>query len=147
MTFTITRLVNNRAQVKGTDIVGVSGSTVVDTTQWDDINANSAFSQAVETFDAAVKEFYAPLEAAQEKLDQLRNKPVDSTGYVVLSEAVEGQVAQAERIIKLTKDSVILRLIEQGAQSRLVWVGDDLEVLAETPAASTPSVSGVNDNS
>jgi hypothetical protein len=130
-TFSITRLVGDRAVVKGTDVFGVEGQTTVFTTQWDEINANTAYDQATEAFEAAVEEFFAPLTKAAEAMHQSVSRPSDSVGYVVLREAQDAVPAQAEHIVKLTKDSVVLRLVEQGDFDRLVWVGEDLEVLAE----------------
>jgi hypothetical protein len=130
-TFTITRLVGDRAIVKGTDVFGVEGSVTVFTTQWDEVNANTAYDQATEAFEAAVEEFFAPLTKAAEAMHQSVSRPTDSIGYVVLREGQAAVPAQSEHIVKLNRDSVILRLVEQGDFDRLVWVGDELEVLAD----------------
>jgi hypothetical protein len=128
MTFTITRLVGNRAMVRGTDVHGSAGETVVDTTQWDDINGHGEYDQAQSAFDAAVQEFFAPLTEAAEKLAKAVNTPQDSLGYVVLQEGTDPVQGEERVLVKLTPDSMILRAIETGETDRLVWVGDNLEV-------------------
>lgn len=139
MTFSTSRLVGSKVLVQGTDVFGTAGQTILDSTQWDEVNSNKEFDQATSAFDAAVEAFFAPLTEAAEKLDRaVADKPTDSVGYVVLNEAVEGVAAQPAHLIKLTSDSVVLRLIEQGDTNRLVWVGDDLEVLESAPAPAVP---------
>lgn len=129
MTFTARRLVGNRVMVTGTDVLNTSGQTILDSTQWDEINADKKFSKATEEFDAAVEEMFAPITRAAEKLSQAIAVPEDSASYVVLREPVEGVRPDPGHVIKLDRDSVILRLIEQGDTSRLVWVNGELEVL------------------
>lgn len=132
--FTITRLVGARAMIKGTDVFDVEGQIIVDTTQWDEVNANTAYDQATEAFESAVEEFFAPLTKAAEAMHQQLERPKDSVGYVVLSEAVEGVAAKPAHIVKLGHDSVVLRLVEAGDFDRLVWVNGELEVLSEPGA-------------
>lgn len=134
--FTITRLMGERAQVSGTDVAGNSGRTVVSTAQWDELNANTAFDKAKEAFDEAVENFFKPLTDAAEKLETAMSRPEDSIGYVVLHEGVSGTQAQDEVIVKLTRDSIVLRLIEEGDTDRLLWVGDDLEITAAAAPAT-----------
>ena len=142
--FTTTRLVGSRVLIKGQDVFGVEGQTIVSSEQWDEIGADKAYSQAEADFNAAVEDFFKPLTEAAEKMHKAVEKPADSIGYVVLQEGEEGKPAVAEQLIKLTHDSIVLRLIEQNpTTNRLVWVGDELEVLTETPApANVGSVQG-----
>ena len=142
MTFTINRLVGNRAVIAGNDKFGTVNSIVVDTTQWDDINKTTQFDQAQEAFEAAVEEFYAPILEAAEKAKQAIKRPTDSIGYVVLHEGVEATAGQAEHLIHLNHDSILMRVVESGNTDRLMWVGDNLEVLeVDTP------LPGVGDSS
>lgn len=127
--FTTTRLVNDRVMVAGEDVAGNVGQTVVSSLEWDDICADLSFSRAKEDFDKAVESFFAPLTEAAEKISKTLEKPTDPASYVVLSEAVVGAEAKPEHLVKLTKDSIILRLIDQGDFDRLVWVGDELDVI------------------
>ena len=66
------------------------------------------------------------------------NKPEqDPIEFVVLEEGETGTPGKAPHLVKLTKDSVILRLIEENAGTdRLAWVNDTLEVLAASQSAS-----------
>jgi hypothetical protein len=152
MTFTTTRLVGNRVLVGGSDVFGNKGQAILDSTQWDEVNADKAYDQAAEAFDAAVEEFFAPLVQASETLAKTLERPADPASYVVLREAVEGQAPQPEQLVKLTHDSIVLRLIEQNrGTGRVIWVGDDqLEILeADTPLpafdgpAGDPAFDGV----
>lgn len=136
MTFTINRLVGNRAVIAGTDHRGTTNQLVVDTTQWDEVNANTAFSQAQADFEAAVEAFFQPLTEAAEAAAQAMQVKPDPATYVVLQEGIEPTSGQREQLIKLNHDSVLLRLVSKGAHDRLLWVGDQLEVLAEAPAAA-----------
>lgn len=143
MSFTIDRLMGERVLVKGTDVAGTTGQTILDSTQWTEVNQSKAFDQATSAFEAAVDSFFAPLlEAAEATNKTLAPKPADPASYVVLTEPTVGVAAQPGNLIKLTHDSIVLRLIEQGDTNRLRWVGDDLEILEATPptpATATPA--------
>jgi hypothetical protein len=145
MTFTTMNLTGERVLVQGSDIYGGSGKTVVDGSQWAELSARSDFNDAAEAFDAAVEEFFAPLMEAAEKASKAVAKPDDSSSYIVLDEGTEGVEAKPAQIVRLTRDSVILRMIEEGSTDRLVWVDDQLEVLQTLPGTSTspaPATSG-----
>lgn len=138
MTFTTTKLVGSRVLVKGTDVFGVEGQTILDSTQWDEVNAHREFDQAADAFDAAVTEFFAPILEAAEKMNRKVEATPDPVSYVVLHEAVEAVPGQPGQLVKLNHDSIVLRLIEQNAATaRLVWVGDELEIL-EADVVDTP---------
>lgn len=123
MTFQVQNMLGDQALVSGTDKLGNEGKTIVSTSQWDELKARSNFSAATEDFDAAVKEFFAPLTEAAEKAElALAGKPQDSAEYVVLKEATEGVEPEPAEIVALSKDSIILRLIEEGNTDRLMWV-------------------------
>lgn len=138
--FTIRRLMAGRAVVSGTDVTGAQGQIVVSTSEWDDVKARDEFKTATADFDAAVQEFFAPLTEAAEKVNQKINVPDDPASYVVLDEGVEARAGRPADVIRLSKDSIILRMVEGGSTDRLVWVGDQLEV-AEAMPAPTATVS------
>lgn len=146
-TFTITRLLAGRALVKGTDVFGTEGKVILDTTEWDRVNEDKAYDTAQEAFAEAVNTFFAPLLEAAEAANKTINNPQDPASYIVKREAVEGVEAVEEILIRLSHDSIVLRLIEQGNYDRLVWVGDALEILEvepmtgiEVPDPDQPSV-------
>lgn len=132
MTFHVQNMIGGQALVSGTDKLGNEGKTVVSTTQWDELNARSNFSKATEDFNAAVEEFFAPLtEAAKKAERELDRQKQDPAEYVVLTEGTEGAEAKPAEIIQLTRDSIILRLIEEGDTDRLMWVDEStLGILA-----------------
>ena len=144
MTFTIRRLAGHRALVTGTDVLGQTGTAVLDTDEWDRFKAQREHSEAHDEFDKTVEAFYAPIIEAADKLTAQHDAThaPDPLFSEVVVEAVEGVEPVQEVRMHLSKDSAILKLIEQGgAHNRLVWVNDSLEIL-ETGVAvssSTPS--------
>lgn len=134
MTFQVQNMLGDQALVSGTDLAGNDGKMIVSTTQWDELKARKNFTAAREEFDAAVEEFFAPITEAAEALEKtLANKTPDAAAYVVLSEEVEGVSAQPRQVVALTRDSIILRMIEEGNTDRLVWLSPtELGVLASS---------------
>lgn len=133
MSFDVVRLLGSRASVTGTDSKGVAGSTVLDTTEWDELNATRAYAQDTAEFEAACEAFFAPLTDAAAKLGNKIERTADPASYIVLEEAQAGVPAKAGVLHRLNRDSIILRLIEQGDTDRLMWVGDNLEVTDNVP--------------
>ena len=132
MSFTIQNLQGNRVLVSGTDVAGTIGKTIVDGSQWQDLAARKAFTEAEAEFDATVSEFYSVINAATDKLNAAKDaKIVDALDFIVLAEGVERVKGVEAEIVHLTHDSKILRLIEEDANApRLLWIGDSLEILA-----------------
>lgn len=128
MTFTTQRLTNHRVLVKDTNGSEVK-TTVLDSEQWDEIKRHQQFDVASDAFDEAVKNFFAPLTEAADAAEKAFSMPEDTLGIIVMHEGVEGIEEQPTVVISLTHDSMVLRLIESGDTSRLVWVNDELEIL------------------
>lgn len=127
--FTVLALTGQRALVRGTDFTGMTGETVLDSTEWTNVKAQLSHRDAHSEFDEAVEEFFAPLMAAVEKLQQGATPAGSSDEYVTLVEGTEAQQGQDEVRIQLNHDSIVLRLVERGDFGRLVWVNGTLEVL------------------
>ena len=152
MAFITTQLANHRVLVRGTDITGYSGQTVLDSCQWDGIRAELDHNTAEDQFNAAVEEFYAPL---IEKLDSIvaeqQRAVVDDVYTLSVGETVEAVEAVAPATYRLSHDSAILRLISEGQTDRLIWVNDKLEITAtlvdldETPAEAEAAVDASTD--
>jgi hypothetical protein len=130
--FTVTELSGDRALINGTDVRGTAGEMVVNTRQWNEVKATERFKEADAEFNADVETFFAPLEAAAEKLEAAVNPPqVDDPAFtVLLEEGTSGVAAKPEVRLHLDKASVVLRLIEQSQFDRLIWINGELEVLA-----------------
>ena len=140
--FTTLNLSGERVLIKGTDSQGTDGQTVVFATEWNEVKRRTQHSEAHEDFDRAVEEFFAPLTQAAEALDLAFNQQSrDPISFVVLDEGEAASPGRTEVVIKLSHDSVVLRLLESGDTDRLVWVGDTLEVLEVLPGS--PAVSMV----
>lgn len=143
--FTTTQLVNNRVMVAGTDIFSVSNSTVLDGKEWADIKALKTQGENHEDFDQAVRDFFAPLTDAADAFNKVSAPVLDPASYVVIQEGSEGIEGQVEVLHHLSQDSVILRLLEQDPSSeRLIWVGDDLELLAAREVVQDPFISNIS---
>lgn len=147
MTFTTARLTNGTTLVRGTDTTGRTGQVQLDSTQWDDIKARRAYTGAEKDFDTAVAEFFAPLVAAKESLENAaKGTDVDPITFVVMKEEVTGQAHQSAVVERLHAHSVILRLIEADDTDRLVWVSDnELAVLEALPISVPTATSTVSD--
>ena len=132
MSFIVQIMLGAQALVSGTDTLGNEGKTIVFTAQWDELNERTNFSSATEDFDAAVTAFFAPLTEASDKVEKaLAGKEQDPTEYIVLKKGVEAVTGEHDQIVQLSRDSIILRLIEKGTTDRLVWVDEStLGVLA-----------------
>ena len=146
MSFTTTELVNNRVLVEGTDRLGILNRTVLDTTQFNELYQSDQHAAAHEAFDAAVDAFYAPLLEAVEAFDTAHAAARDEDLFeVVVQEAVEPTAGQPEIRRRLTQDTVILRLIEQGDDDRLIWIGDSLEITKPAVVDALPEISVPDD--
>lgn len=126
--FTITNLVGERAMVEGTDFNGAVGQTTVSTSQWDEIVRTRDLSAATSEFDKAVEAHFESLTQAAEKIRTGLEVQVDDLATVTLSEPVQGVASEKGDVRVLTRDTIILRAINEGRTDRLVWVGGELEV-------------------
>lgn len=125
--FITTRLAGDRMLVTN----GGKKQTILDTAQWDNLKALSQTNEAQADFDQAVKDFFAPLTDAIDKLETAKAPKVDDTFLVVIGETVEGTPDKQARVYHLGHDAAVLRILESGDHSRLVWVGNDaIEIVA-----------------
>ena len=139
-TFSITNLSGHRALVKGTDNHGVSDEAVLDTTQWDEIQAHFEGDSAMEDFDREVEAFFAPITEAKERLEAaIKERESDPLAELVVHEPVEATRGSEGLSYTLTKDSQVLRLIDEGQADRLIWVKGSLEIAAEAVAYAAPT--------
>ena len=127
--FTTINLAGDRVLVRGVDTYGTNGETVLDGSEWAEVQRHEAKKEAAEAFDAAVDEFYAPLVEAAEALNEGLQPTEDPNAYVVFHEGVEGVEEKPAIRVKLSKDAQILRLLASDHTDRLIWVDGDLEIL------------------
>ena len=130
-TFNTTKLAGQRVLVRGTTDEQYE---ILDSSEWDEIKLHLAHHEASDAFDYSVKEFFAPLleaaDAAAEHLALLAAEANDPAFTIVVSEGTEGVEAEPAEAITLSRESAILRMIESGDTSRLVWVGSSIEIVA-----------------
>lgn len=136
--FSTTKLTNHRVLVTGTDHAGASRSAILCSKEFDALNERDRAIAAGEKFDDAVEEFFSALTQAAAEYERAAEGEDDSLTYFIAEEAVEGQAARPEVRINLQHDTIVLRALTIGETERLVWVGDSIEVLAqsEVPAAA-----------
>lgn len=128
--FNVTRLAGARALVQGTD---EGESTILSTIEFDRLKGNTSLKEAEADFDAKVKEFFAPVVEASEAFEQAKKAALtvnDPAFRVVVQEAIEATAGQHERVHILGRDTAILRLIDSGDTSRLLWVNGSIEITA-----------------
>ncbi|USH45464.1 hypothetical protein SEA_DOTI_17 [Microbacterium phage DoTi] len=134
--FTTTTLTQNRVLVDGTDRFGVTDRKVLDATEYNELFAADQHSAAHEAFDAAVREFYAPLTAAVEEFEAAHAAEEDDLFELVVQEEIAPTLGQPEIRRRLGRDTVILRLIDQGEEDRLIWIKGELEITAAAAVTS-----------
>lgn len=143
-TFRTTALAGNRILVDGND--GVDNHKVIlDAEEFNGLHTRDLQLAAGEAFDKAVEDFFAPLTAASEALATAAKPDRDPAFFIVIEEGSVGSVEQREIVHYLEKDTVVLRLIEQGSTDRLIWVGDSIEVLASAPQVDELKLEEIDD--
>ena len=128
--FNTTILAGQRVLVTGSK---KNQQTILDSTEWDSIKAHQAYHLAGDAFDEAVTAFFAPIVEAAEKANAALAESLpkrDDAFVIVLSEGTEGVEEVEPEVIQLGRDAAILRMIESGDTSRLIWVGDTIEITA-----------------
>ena len=100
---------------------------LLDGSQWAEVQSRMAFKDATVEYDQSVKEFYAPLTEAADKMEAAAAGPaVDPLFTVVITEGEAGTPSTCAEAYQLNAHSAILRLIEQDPNTdRIVWVNAD----------------------
>lgn len=128
--FNVTRLAGQRALVQD---ASDTHRAILYTAEWDEVKHRLAHDDAEKDFGAAVEEFFKPLEEAinqaEEKLAATLPK-TDPAFTVEIAPEVEGVEGTQAVTFALSHDSAVLRILESGDHSRLIWVGNTIEILA-----------------
>lgn len=127
-TFNQTRLAGHRVLVEG---AYADRFTVLDSAEYDHMYAEDAFTKATEEFDLVVAEFFAPITAAADRLhEELEAEVVENPYVVVVQDEVQPTVGQPRQTILVSHDTAVLRILNSGDTSKLVWLGNTIEILA-----------------
>ena len=138
--FTTTALANENFLVEGTDVRGRYGECVIHGGEWLEIKRALGTDTAKEQLNAAIEEFFKPLVEAADAFAAAKAPVVDALSVVVLNEGTTGEPAREREVVHLSRDSQILRAIEEGAADRLLWVGDELVITAAPVEVPAPEV-------
>ena len=124
--FNYINLAGDRALV--TD--GGKRNCILHVADWNKALQQMALVDAEAEFNETVEEFYSVLTEAADKAAAAIAKPVDPNQFVVIDEGVAGEQHVCAEVIELSYDSQIARLIAEGNEDRLIWVGNDaIEIL------------------
>ena len=120
--FAVTPLISGGYLVDGEDAVGTKGSTVLRSEAWDAAEYVRDASVAVDEFDAKVKEFFAPVVEAADKLHAV-GEEANEFATVTIGEVVEDKESTT---IELDEAGILLNILNQGEFDRLRWVSGEL---------------------
>ena len=127
MSFTITYLAGDRALVQED-----THQIIIDAEEYLAMKLRQEKTGLIAQYDQSVADFFKPLTDVADKIKSVEEQEnrIDPDFHFVLAEGTEGEEPVRREVYRLEKDTVILRLIEEGRTERLIWIGDQLEILA-----------------
>lgn len=127
MSFTVTYLAGDRALVQEN-----THQIIVDAEEYLAMKLRQEKTGLIAQYDQSVADFFKPLTDMADKIKSVEEQEnrIDPDFHFVLAEGTEGEEPVRREVYRLEKDTVILRLIEEGRTERLIWIGDQLEILA-----------------
>lgn len=127
MSFTVTYLAGDRALVQED-----THQIILDAEEYLAMKLHQEKTGLIAQYDQSVADFFKPLTDMADKIKSVEEQEnrIDPDFHFVLTEGTEGEEPVRREVYRLEKDTVILRLIEEGRTERLIWIGDQLEILA-----------------
>lgn len=127
MSFTVTYLAGDRALVQED-----THQIILDAEEYLAMKLRQEKTGLIAQYDQSVADFFKPLTDVADKIKSVEEQEnrIDPDFHFVLAEGTEGEEPVRREVYRLEKDTVILRLIEEGRTERLIWIGDQLEILA-----------------
>ena len=127
MSFTVTYLAGDRALVQED-----THQIILDAEEYLAMKLRQEKTGLIAQYDQSVADFFKPLTDVADKIKSMEKQEnrIDPDFHFVLAEGTEGEEPVRREVYRLEKDTVILRLIEEGRTERLIWIGDQLEILA-----------------
>lgn len=127
MSFTVTYLADDRALVQED-----THQIILDAEEYLAMKLRQEKTGLIAQYDQSVADFFKPLTDVADKIKSVEEQEnrIDPDFHFVLAEGTEGEEPVRREVYRLEKDTVILRLIEEGRTERLIWIGDQLEILA-----------------
>lgn len=127
MSFTVTYLAGDRALVQED-----THQIILDAEEYLAMKLRQEKTGLIAQYDQSVADFFKPLTDMADKIKSVEEQEnrIDPDFHFVLAEGTEGEEPVRREVYRLGKDTVILRLIEEGRTERLIWIGDQLEILA-----------------
>ena len=127
MSFTVTYLAGDRALVQED-----THQIILDAEEYLAMKLRQEKTGLIAQYDQSVADFFKPLTDMADKIKSVEEQEnrIDPDFHFVLAEGTENEEPVRREVYRLGKDTVILRLIEEGRTERLIWIGDQLEILA-----------------
>lgn len=127
MSFTVTYLAGDRALVQED-----THQIIIDAEEYLAMKLRQEKTGLIAQYDQSVADFFKPLTDVADKIKSVEEQEnrIDPDFHFVLAEGTEGEEPVRREVYRLEKDTVILRLIEEDRTERLIWIGDQLEILA-----------------
>lgn len=127
MSFTVTYLAGDRALVQED-----THQIILDAEEYLAMKLRQEKTGLIAQYDQSVADFFKPLTDVADKIKSVEEQEnrIDPDFHFILAEGTEGEEPVRREVYRLEKDTVILRLIEEGRTERLIWIGDQLEILA-----------------
>ena len=127
MSFTVTYLAGDRALVQED-----THQIILNAEEYLAMKLRQEKTGLIAQYDQSVADFFKPLTDVADKIKSVEEQEnrIDPDFHFVLAEGTEGEEPVRREVYRLEKDTVILRLIEEGRTERLIWIGDQLEILA-----------------
>ena len=127
MSFTVTYLAGDRALVQED-----THQIILDAEEYLAMKLHQEKAGLIAQYDQSVADFFKPLTDMADKIKSVEEQEnrIDPDFLFVLAEGTEGEEPVRREVYRLAESTVILRLIEEGRTERLIWIGDQLEILA-----------------
>jgi hypothetical protein len=125
--FEVSPLIGGGFWVKGTDVTGTSGETLLRSEPWEALQDYLQLQAAEEVFSFEVATIFAPITKVAEELKAAKSK--DTQWSVVVIEA--GQEGQDQVEVELDPPGTLLRLLKETNGDCLRWVGNELIALQQ----------------
>lgn len=136
MSLQLTKLIDSKVLVEEIDETlddRVINSCILNSTVYDEYVQRMAVRAAETEFDATVTDFFAPILAAGEKLEQELETVPEDPRVIIIEAGTPGIEATNTEVFTLDDDGLVLHYIMTGRGGSLKWVDDKLVIVSDQP--------------